>query len=193
MNICPRFFIHKWDAKPGKSSIDLMIDYPSNIKSIISSYESSEPVRQLEEANERAFEGTLTADVLTARQRVFKDQLVALTYDHCMTAKQDLVENNPNMFNELYGHLDQHITTQWPDYFDPHSVAAISQADLDPKPVPSKTVTYGSYLNKYDIRGQLESSMQLMREQSESKSCSKVSLSALETHVSPKRKHSGEY
>ena len=69
------------------------------------------------------------------------------------------------MFSELYG--DQvDITTQWPDFFDVNSVPEIPLAPLKEKPGLHKQHSISTYMNKFDIRSQLDRTMKQLRGQS---------------------------
>lgn len=137
LTVCNWFYIHRWETKGGK--IELMIDIPANIKSML----LLEPNGEQEE-DEEAFEGLLNAEILEMRKKQFSEELVAMSFDFYK-------ENNKDE------DIDGLSIKQWPENFDLDEVPGIAEHELKAKPDTQRSESVNDYFKGMDIRGQMSS------------------------------------
>jgi len=138
--VVPDFFLHRWDVKSDKA--ELYIDIPANIKEICARLASNQPVQV---SNEPLI-GTVSQETFAARKTMFRKQLVTLTYKTCIA------------YHIALGKQMAYDFKDWPAgfYEGLEELPAIPLTDLKPIPKVQKAESVSTYLQKFDIRNQMQ-------------------------------------
>ena len=154
LTIVPEFYTHKWQMRKGK--MELLIEVPENIEEIIANYRTEHDIKCMESA----YPKQLSESILKERQTILREKMFFETYKCYIKAKEELREENEDVYNDLMLDDNDEDMVTWPDFFEPDShIQKVPKASIKPMPKTQKFETVKDYINRFDIRNQLEKEM----------------------------------